>query len=110
MTDAPPPATPDVGDVTVAAHAWVVAYEAGEEIESIAARDGVPVSRVRSVLAGAGVTSKRPRRQSGGRPRQWVDEDVARWRQRIADGATLREIAAEDGCRPGTISDRLRRD
>lgn len=89
-------------------HQWVAAYEAGESVEAIAAAENVPVSQVRSLLAGAGVTSKRPRRPAGGRPRRWADDDVARWRQRITEGATLKQIAAEDGCRPRTISKHLR--
>jgi hypothetical protein len=96
--------------VVAVTHRWVDAYEAGRTVESIAAADDVPVSRVRLLLATAGVTSKRPRNPAGGRPRRWTEDDVQRWRKRIAEGATLREIAADDGCRPGTISNWVRRD
>lgn len=58
---------PSVGLVTEH-HPWVVAYQAGKTIDEIADEAGVARSTVQLLLAGAGVTTRRPRSPGPGRP------------------------------------------
>lgn len=90
-------------------HRWVTEYQAGSTVAEIAERHDAPVSRVRMTLAGAGVTSKRPRTPGGGRPRSCSDQEIADWLQRRVEGASIAEVARAVGRAPGTIHRYTRR-
>jgi len=80
---------------------WVEAYQRGAAAAEIAR--GAPQSRVRTILAAAGVTTRRTRTRPTGAPQRVSTAEIEDWVLRSASGEPVASTAATSPWSPSTV-------